>query len=47
MERKYLCLASDEHTPETETELAIADSGICPFCGAEMIYEDYPAIEPE
>ena len=42
VDRRYLCLASDDHTPETMLELKIADSGECPFCGAEMTWEDYP-----
>lgn len=39
--RKYLCLSYDDHTPETEREIATANTGICPFCGSEMVWEDY------
>ena len=39
--RKYLCMKDDDHTPETSEEIIIANTGICPFCNADMVWEDY------
>ncbi len=43
--KKYLCLAADEHTPETDMEIAIADTGICPFCGSQLVWEEYEEVK--
>lgn len=39
--RKYLCVENEDHTPETEKEIDIANRGICPVCWADMVWEYY------
>lgn len=38
----YICTANDGYQPKTYEEVAIADTGICPLCNADMYWQDYP-----